>query len=95
MDFEDVDISVIQRNDQSSIFDVNAIAEFSVIKNFKAMRQGDLASDDEDDDLVVELENVLKALKETPHIETVEEKKEPNDVFRLMERLNELDCGES
>ena len=95
MDFEDVDISVIQRNDQSSIFDVNAIAEFSVIKNFKAMRQGDLASDDEDDDLVVELENVLKALKETPHIETLEEQKEPNDVFRLMERLNELDCGES
>ena len=73
MDFEDVDISVIQRNDQSSIFDVNAIAEFSVIKNFKAMRQGDLASDDEDDDLVVELENVLKALKETPHIKTLEE----------------------
>ena len=95
MDFEDVDISVIQRNDQSSIFDVNAIAEFSVIKNFKAMRQGDLASDDEDDDLVVELENVLKALKETPHIELLEEQKEPNDVYRLMERLNELDCGES
>ena len=59
--------------DKASIFDVNAIAEFSVIKNFKAMRQGDLASDDEDDDLVVELENVLKALKETPHIETLEE----------------------
>ena len=73
MDFEDIDISVIQRNDQSSIFDVNAIAEFSVIKNSKTTRQGGSASDDEDDDLVVELENVLRALKETPQTETLEE----------------------
>jgi len=65
--------------------------DFSIVKQSHLKLHNNF-SDDEDNDLVGELENVLKSLKEGPEI--LEENKVSEgyaDVIRLMERLNELD----
>ena len=65
--------------------------DFSVIRNSKGLKPVSL-SDDEDNDLIGELENVLESLKQQPDVETLEERKDNGtDVGRLMDRLNELD----
>ncbi len=65
--------------------------DFSVIRNSKGLKPVSL-SDDEDNDLIGELENVLESLKQQQDVETLEERKDNGtDVGRLMDRLNELD----
>ena len=65
--------------------------DFSVIRNSKGLKQVSL-SEDEENDLIGELENVLESLKQQPAVDTSEERKDDEaDVVRLMDRLNELD----
>ncbi len=56
----DIEISAIHNLDQNS--ELNGYMDFSVIRNSKGLKPVSL-SDDEDNDLIGELENVLESLK--------------------------------